>query len=120
MSADFPRSFRYYRDVLGLPLDWGTPEDGYAQFRVGGQVVALLERTRMEPISGREPGVRLSDQFVLSFRVDDVDIAFAELVSKGAVRATVPHDRSDWGYRVAHLRDPDDNLIELYAPIGQA
>ncbi|MFK3673580.1 hypothetical protein ACI0FQ_05645, partial [Bacillus velezensis] len=28
-----------------------------------------------------------------------------------------PHDRQEWRARVAHFRDPDNNLIEIYKMI---
>ena len=35
------------------------------------------------------------------------------LKGSGTAFLTDPHDRPDWGIRVAHLRDPDGNLVEL-------
>ena len=43
--------------------------------------------------------------------VDDVDAAVAGL-EEHVVRA--PVDQPDWGGRVAYLRDPSGNLIELF------
>jgi len=41
------------------------------------------------------------------------DLNVAELRSRGAEVAADPADRSDWGIRVAYVRDPDGNLVEL-------
>ncbi|MBA3430350.1 MAG: VOC family protein, partial [Actinobacteria bacterium] len=47
-----------------------------------------------------------------------VDSAYEALTSRGAQFVTQPHDQEAWVIRVAHLRDPDGNLVEIYAPLG--
>ncbi|MFV9644620.1 MAG: VOC family protein, partial [Desulfobacterales bacterium] len=47
------------------------------------------------------------------FEVPNVDKATQELKAKGVVFETEPTDRSVWGIRTAHFRDPDGNLIEI-------
>jgi len=44
--------------------------------------------------------------------VEDVD-DIAERLGVGA-----PVDRPDWGLRVAYVRDPSGNLLELASPIA--
>jgi hypothetical protein len=34
------------------------------------------------------------------------------------VRLDVHTDMPDWGMRVVHLRDPEENLIEFYTPLA--
>lgn len=110
----YAETFRFYRDALGLTVDWGDETTGYAQFKADTGVLALLERADMGPIAASGDG---GDRVVLSFLADDVDLAYRTLVARGAPSASEPHDRTDWGYRVAHVRDPEGNLIELYARI---
>jgi catechol 2,3-dioxygenase-like lactoylglutathione lyase family enzyme len=50
--------------------------------------------------------------FEIGFKVDDVDAAESELVSRGASPVVPPTDRF-WGQRTAYVRDPDGHLIEL-------
>ena len=61
--------------------------------------------------------VKAQDAAVLTFGVDDVDTACSALKAKGVVFTTTPHDQPEWHIRVAHLRDPDGRLIELYSPL---
>lgn len=118
LTGEYAASFRFYRDVMEFPLDWGHEQSGYAQFRLGSVVLALLERhTMAETVRVVAP---TGDHCVLTFVVDDVDGAYRQLRERGARPAGEPQDRTDWGYRVAHVRDPEGNLIELYAPLGQA
>jgi catechol 2,3-dioxygenase-like lactoylglutathione lyase family enzyme len=39
--------------------------------------------------------------------------SIAELPQRGVAVMREPEDRPDWGIRVAYIRDPDHNLIEL-------
>jgi lactoylglutathione lyase len=45
-------------------------------------------------------------------RVDDLDAAYGELTSRGAEFIRIPGQMGD-RMRVAHLEDPEGNLIEL-------
>lgn len=115
LVSDYARTFRFYRDLLELPLDWGDESSGYAQFKLGGLTLALLERYDMAETLPVVPAT--GDRVVLTFAVDQVDEAFRTCCERGAEPAGAPQDRSDWGYRVAYLRDPEGNLIELYAAL---
>jgi catechol 2,3-dioxygenase-like lactoylglutathione lyase family enzyme len=60
-------------------------------------------------------GLRLpGDGALLVLEVDDVD-AEAERLGEHVVAG--PVDRPDWGGRVAYLRDPSGNPIELFQAI---
>ena len=52
------------------------------------------------------------------FAVDNVDEAFNALQAKGVVFVNEPTNMADWGMRTVHLRDPEDNLIELFSPLA--
>jgi lactoylglutathione lyase len=104
----FDETLRFYRDTLRLP---------YVSFDAGpGIRLALYRRDAMAAAVGAEelpadPGGQ--DRAALIFEVDSVDASFELLRDRGVPFATEPHDRPDWGIRVAHLRDPDGALIEL-------
>jgi lactoylglutathione lyase len=53
-------------------------------------------------------------KFVLDFLVDNVDDTHRQLLEKGVVFLKEPHDRVEWNARLAHFRDPDGNLLEIY------
>ena len=57
------------------------------------------------------------DGVCLTFQVKDVDGAVEELLERGAVLATEPHDHAEAFLRAAHVRDPDGNLLEINAPL---
>ena len=110
---DFGEAFRFYRDELGLETSWGE-EPPYASFRAGDGTVAIFERGGQgETVGLRGPG----DSALLVLEVDDVDRAVERLRDRVVGE---PADRSDWGGRVAYIRDPSGNLIELFQTIPMA
>ena len=56
------------------------------------------------------------DGAVVVLSVESVDDVVARLRAQGT-EVGDPFDRPDWGIRVAHVRDPDGNLVELYHDI---
>ena len=110
---DFGSCFRFYRDVMGFRATFGDEESGYADFDAGADVsLALFVRHEQTDQVGA-PAEASGDKVALIFQVDDVDAAIEELRGRGARVSAEPADRSDWGIRVAYVRDPDGNLIEL-------
>jgi lactoylglutathione lyase len=113
LVSDMGAAYRFYKDVLRLPTTWDE-NPGYAEFQVGDDVArAIFPRTEMADVVSLQPQ---GDGAAVILNVDDVDARVAELREHGA-EVSEPRDRSDWGIRVAHLRDPDGNLIELYHDI---
>ena len=103
LVEDFAASYRFYRDVLGLETAWDD-DGGYAEFRTGeGVTLAILPRGEMQDASPA----------VLCLDVDDVDAAAVAVRERGGELAVGPHDQAEWGLRLAHVRDPDGNVVEL-------
>ena len=117
LVSDMSASYRFYRNLLVLPTTWEeNPE--YAEFEVGPEcALAIFPRAEMGEAVALRPGG--GDGAVVVLSVADVDEAAAALLGAG-VEVSDPRDRPDWGIRVAHLRDPDGNLIELYHDIEWA
>jgi lactoylglutathione lyase len=104
---DFAACFAFYRDVLGLEVTSGTGEGGYASFATGDASLSIFERSEQgEVVRLREPG----DDCIPILEVDDVDAA-VERLREHVLGPAV--SRPDWGIRVAYLRDPAGNLLEL-------
>ncbi len=115
LVSDFPAAVRFWRDVMKLALSY-SDEVGYAYFMMGNVGLELMRRDSMMAALGESQSVSnpTGRQITLNFKVDDVDAAFADLVSRGAKPIADPQDRPDWRARTAHLTDPDGNVIELY------
>lgn len=112
LVADLAASTRFYRDVLGLSVV--KDKDGYVELESGGVRLALYSRAALAKLlTVAEDRLGRID---LSFRVDDADRAFSDLVERGAEPLVSPRT-TPWGHRMAFVRDPEGNLIEVYATI---
>ncbi|WP_375005218.1 VOC family protein [Bacillus velezensis] len=117
---DFKKSVEFYKDSLGLPISWLEKEMEYALFDNGETKIELLSQENMAEIVGEERKSLDGDvqsRFLLQFKVDDVDKTYDYLHKQGIKCVNEPHDRQEWRARVAHFRDPDNNLIEIYKMI---
>jgi len=111
---DFGAAFRFYRDELGLGAGFGDESSSYASFATDGGSIAIFVRSGQgEVVDLREPG----DSTLTVLEVDDVDAAVARL-SDYVVHA--PQDQPAWGGRVAYIRDPSGNLLELFQVLPAA
>jgi lactoylglutathione lyase len=108
---DFGAAFRFYRDELGLEPVFGGESSGYASFGVGNGTIAIFERSEQGPVVElRGPG----DATIVVLEVDDA----ATLAERWRAHVVAgPVARPDWGGRVAYLRDPSGNLLELFESI---
>ena len=100
--SDLSRAIRFYREILGLSLKYEFKD--YAGFDVGGVELGVKTWGDMEPPRQGEP--------VVSFLVDDVDKAYAELSAKGVKFIKAPEETL-WGGRIALFRDLDGNTLQL-------
>lgn len=114
--ADLPACIAFYRDVLGLALVVDVPGT-YAEFDTAGARLALAGEATMGAVVGRSVP-RAGDAVVVCLSVDDVDAAAARARARGAVLVREPHDQPTWRQRVAHLRDPAGNLVELWTRLA--
>ncbi len=121
LVRDFAAAFRFWRDVVGLPVSFGTENGPYASFGEDSDQLAIYGLGMMEDAIGqpRSDAPRGRDQVLLSFEVEDVDRATAELESRGVRFVSPPTDQRTWGIRVSHFRDPDGNLAELWTALPE-
>lgn len=121
LVSDFVACFRFYRDVMGFQVSFGTEDDTYADFAVGAVNISLFDKQEMSETLGTAHlphHSNIQDKVCMVFAVEDVDAVCERLKAKGVQLATEPTDHPDWGIRTAHLRDPDGNLIEINQPIA--
>jgi catechol 2,3-dioxygenase-like lactoylglutathione lyase family enzyme len=110
-TRDLARLEAFYTQVLSFPVVRRWDGAGIVFVDAGG---LWIELTRQDaPDDGSSP--RALDQGVginhLALQVDNVDVAFHELVGKGVRALAAPADYEN--VRVAFLSDPDGNVLEL-------
>jgi len=110
LTRDLPRLVGFYETALDATVDYrfaGGDEDDYVSLRVGAASLGI----------GRDPGApdaAAGDRIALWLYVDDVDEVFARWTEAGGDAVQAPADMP-WGERVAQVRDPDGNLVNLGA-----
>ncbi len=113
-AADLERSVAFYRDTLGLEIEYQA--EGYVAFRIEGSVIfALLARERVPELLGTEESSappRDCHEGQVAFFTAKVDALHAALLRKGVKFLCAPTDRP-WGERTAYFKDPDGYLIEI-------
>jgi lactoylglutathione lyase len=105
---DWERAVRFYTDVLGMKLEARADEFGWAQFATGACFLAV---ERLAPDDPEAAG--LVGRFVgVSLRVPDIEETYRTLVERG-VEFSSPPCKQPWGGTLAHLRDPEGNVLTL-------
>jgi catechol 2,3-dioxygenase-like lactoylglutathione lyase family enzyme len=104
----------FYGTMLGFPLHRELSPQ-WVEFRVGSNLLALAEH-----------GARFNDPSLpmgapslqLAFRVAPGEVAScaAVLAERGVHIVSGPTDRA-FGHRTLFFRDPDGNVLEIYAEI---
>ena len=105
---------RFYEDVLRFPLAREL-SPGWIEYRVGANTLALAKPSRTAADAPTPAG---SAALQLAFKVTppEVDACADELVRKGIALLSPPTDQP-FGHRTVFFRDPDGNLLEVYAEI---
>lgn len=114
LCRDMAATRSFYEDVMGFQVEHDTPS--WVSFRVGATLLTL--RPRGGSPGGQDgPATPGSASVQLAFRVPPpaVDACHAELVAKGVPIMRPPTDLPSWRHRTLFFRDPEDNVIEIYA-----
>ncbi|AVO46832.1 VOC family protein [Phreatobacter cathodiphilus] len=104
----------FYRDVMGFPIETDLPT--WVSFRVGSALLSLRPRGPWS-VCDDGPMPKGSAAVQLAFRVPPpaVDACHAELIARGIEILRGPTDLPNWRHRTLFFRDPEDNIIEIYA-----
>jgi lactoylglutathione lyase len=106
----------FYLNVMQFPLEMDQPN--WVSFRVGSGLLTLRPRgPRGSWFDG--PALDGSASIQLAFRVPPpaVEKCHQELIEKGVAILSPPKDLPDWRHRTLFFRDPEGNIIEIYAEI---
>jgi lactoylglutathione lyase len=96
----------FYRDTLELPLE--SSDENFAQFATEGVRLYLHRLNDKTPLRNHA--------IEIHFEVPYVDTEYKRLLEKGAHFEHAPANMP-WGTRMAALRDPEGNTIEIVGPL---
>jgi len=103
--SDLSQAAAFYRDKLGLALQFSSPEHGYASFSAGGiRLGVAVPGPQQAELVGRHTGV--------GFEVADLAAEHKRLSGLG-VQFTMPPTRQPWGGFMAMIADADGNVFYL-------
>jgi methylmalonyl-CoA/ethylmalonyl-CoA epimerase len=105
---DLPAAVAFHKDVLGLPFLFEAPNLAFFDLGAARLMLSAAEATGDH------------QEFVLYYRVDDLNTAWHDALAKGAQAGKEPHliakmpDHDLW---MAFLRDSDARLVGLMSEV---
>jgi catechol 2,3-dioxygenase-like lactoylglutathione lyase family enzyme len=105
---------RFYEDVLGFAVSREL-SPGWIEYRLGENTLALA-RPSLTAADAATPHGSASLQLAFKVSAAEVDRCAGELVRQGIALVSPPTDQL-FGHRTLFFRDPDGNLLEVFADI---
>jgi lactoylglutathione lyase len=102
-ASDMEKSTVFYRDVLGIPVDFVV--EGWTQFKLQGAALVLHPKLKHQSDKANGSAVHIT------FRLDDLQAEYERLTAQ-AVPFLAPPAKTEFGMH-ATLVDPDGNQIDL-------
>ncbi|MFI7013207.1 VOC family protein [Streptomyces sp. NPDC050164] len=114
LVTDFAACYHFYGEVLGLKPQSGAVDGPYEKFSptVGSAGIALQDRPMMAEMLDELGDTANGHRSLVVLRVDALDAYCEEITLRGATILHGPVPVTD-RLRVAHLKDPEGNLVEL-------
>lgn len=113
VTKDVDRLRRFYAELFDGTETFRTPPEGkvfYLGLSIGDSELGIVDEADAAPADTPQ-------RMALSFAVDDVDTLLDKVTELGGTVDGPPNDMP-WGQRVAHVHDPDGNLVNLTHPTG--
>ncbi|HKZ81883.1 MAG TPA: VOC family protein [Pyrinomonadaceae bacterium] len=111
--SDMQRSIEFYRDRLGIPLKFESPD--WTEFLTGSTTLALHGGGVVQENRGDQS--KYAGTCSIGFNVDDVKQTYQELQTKGVRFVMPPTQREGEGIKLAVCIDPDGLPIS-FAQMG--
>ncbi|WP_078278913.1 VOC family protein [Mycobacteroides franklinii] len=114
ITADVNRLVTFYEMVTETAAVWANELFAEIPTSVGTLAIGSDKTVPMFGQGSAEPAANRSA--ILEFIVDDVDAEYARLRAQLSEVVTEP-TTMPWGNRALLFRDPDGNLVNLFAPV---
>jgi len=98
--TDMDRAVKFYRDTLGLPLKFQSPD--WSEFATGETTLALHSASEKNPAGKMELGLG----------AEDLDAFHKEMTGKG-VKFSMPPTMQDFGGRLAQFKDSEGSDVSV-------
>ncbi|MEV6311112.1 VOC family protein [Streptomyces sp. NPDC051840] len=111
ITADQAPLVAFYTNLFGAQEIFRVPVEGppfYLGLRIGDTDLGLVTKKNTRAVG--------APRMLLSIGVDDVDETLGRVTALGGSVDAGPKDMP-WGQRVAHIKDPDGNPVNLTQPI---
>jgi lactoylglutathione lyase len=115
--SDMSRAVAFYRDALGVPLKFESPE--WTEFRTGDTTLALHVAEKGDAEAGAGRSGPTAGTCTIAFSVESLDATYAELGSRGVRFVMPPTDQPGEGIRLALCVDPDGLTISFVESIAR-
>ncbi|HVZ30541.1 MAG TPA: VOC family protein [Asticcacaulis sp.] len=113
-ARNLPAMRQFYETIMEFPVQRTLGEE-WIEYRIGATTLALTVRgTMFEDLS--PPADALSLQLAFRVAPEQVMDCASALETKG-VALVYPVTDQPWGHRTLFFRDPDGNVLEIYAEI---
>jgi predicted enzyme related to lactoylglutathione lyase len=114
ITDDLDRLVGFYEQVTGTVAV--RPAPVFAELVLGTCTLAIGHSQTVQLFGGDSARAADNHSVILEFQVDDVDAEYARL--EPLVEAWVQQPTTmPWGNRSTLFRDPDGNLVNLFAPV---
>jgi uncharacterized glyoxalase superfamily protein PhnB len=116
VTNDIDRLMSFYATLTGVAAARLAPD--FAEVRVAGIVLAIASERSIKMFNAGAATAADNHSAILEFQVDDVD-RVRDRLSEASVDLVMAPTDQPWGNRSMLLRDPDGNLINIFAPISR-
>ncbi len=113
ITSDIRRLVEFYEAVTGVSARWATDE--FAELAWPAFTLAIGSTATLALFGGDVAQAAANRSVIVEFLVDDVDTDYARILAvTPEVTVEQPPTTMPWGNRSLLLRDPDDNLVNLF------
>lgn len=114
LADEFEPLFKFYNDVLQLPLDNGTEKGPYAIFSYGSTKIMLCSKKHLLTALHMPQQKDFSNTAFITFTVNSVDAMMKKFEKLDITILAPPKNYPDLKVKALFVQDPGGNIIELH------